>query len=229
MTQIPTADAKAADDRDHLSAWEQLPWLVNGTASEAQRSALGAHIAACDRCREELDRQRSIHRAMNDTDRAGPPVERGLARLTRRIEASAPEGGIRSGRQAAPRSRWAVIAYGLAAVVLLETGGLAMLSTQLGIGSKRAEPAYRTLSSPAASAAQGTIRLVLDSRMTVGDLQALLVPLNLQIVAGPGEHGIYTIGPAGPGSDDPAQQIEALRAARGVRFAEPITPGQAAE
>ena len=229
MTQIPTAHARAADDRDHLNAWEQLPWLVNGTASEAQRSALGAHIATCDQCREELDRQRSIHRAMNDAQRAGPPVERGLARLQRRIEASASEGGLRSGRHAAPRSRWAVIAYGLAAVVLLETGGLAMLSTQLGIGSKRAEPAYRTLSSPAPTGSRGTIRLVVDSRMTVGDLQALLVPLNLQIVAGPGEHGIYTIGPAGPGSDNPEQQIETLRAAHGVRFAEPITPGQVAQ
>jgi anti-sigma factor RsiW len=226
MTQIPTADARAADHRDHLSAWEQLPWLVNGTASEAQRAALDAHIATCDQCREAFERQRSLHRTMNETERAGPPVERGLARLQRRIEASASERSVRSARQGAPRSRWAVLAYGLAAVVLLETGGLAMLSAQLGMGVKRAEPAYRTLSSPAPSAPDGTIRLVVDGRMTVGDLQALLVPLNLQIVAGPGEHGIYTIGPAGPGSDNAAQQIETLRAAHGVRFAEPIVPGQ---
>lgn len=222
MTQI-TFD----DERAHLHAWELLPWLVNGTASDTQRSQVDDHVEACARCREELARQRALHATMNATCAAGPPLERGLARLQRQIEAV-------EWRSAAPprpllldaaRSRWAFVACGLAAMVLLEAGGLAVLGTQLSADGHRAAPLYRTLSSPETTASSATIRLVVDESMRVGTLQSVLVPLHLQIVGGPSEHGVYSIGPSGPSGPeggDVEQQLSALRATPGVRFAEPV-------
>jgi anti-sigma factor RsiW len=35
-----------------------LPWLLNGSLDPAELEELGRHVAACDRCREELARTR---------------------------------------------------------------------------------------------------------------------------------------------------------------------------
>jgi len=65
---------------------------------------------------------------------------------------------------------------------------------------------------------------VVDAKMQVGQLQALLVPLHLQIVGGPSENGVYSLGPASaPG--DVENQVGALRAAPDVRFVEPVARG----
>ncbi len=54
------------------------------------------------------------------------------------------------------------------------------------------------------------------------------MPLHLQIVAGPSESGVYSLGPT---SAQPAgmvaDQVDTLRTASGVRFAEPVDRGDA--
>lgn len=211
------------NERAHLHASELLPWLVNGTLSSAERVHVEAHLSGCQSCRDELARQRSLHAEMTAREVEGPLPEAGLARLLQRVD----EAGRQTPRAAAaPRGRetsrthWAKIAYGLAAMLLLETGGLAVLSTQSEVGDHAA--AYRTLSTPDASMSRATIRLVVDASMPAGRLQSLLVPLHLQIVAGPTENGVYSIGPVSSRGDID-RQVDALRAASGVRFVEPVS------
>lgn len=215
---IPTSVSK---ERAHLLAWELLPWLVNGTAGECERSHVETHMSDCKPCRDEFARQRSVHLQMNVGAPAGPPVERGIARLFQQIdeqEQPAPR-AVANARWAA-RGRWAMLTYSLAALVVLETTGLAVLGTQSG-GANSSMAQYRTLSTPDRAAGLATIRLVVDPAMQAGQLQSLLVPLHLQIVGGPGENGVYSLGPAStPG--DIERQVSALRAARGVRFVEPV-------
>ena len=202
--------------RVHLRVWDLLPWIVNGTASESVRRDVDAHVSECVHCREELVRQQRVHAAVNadaDAD-VTLPVERGLKKLLESVDAHEQQ----TARYARPgkmgRSRWAWVACGLAAMVLLEAGGLVGLSTSPRGGT------YHTLSSPDAGLPQAAIRLVMDPSMTANQLQALLVPLHLQIVAGPNEDGVYSLGVLGRGHDI-EKDTAALRAAPGVRFVEP--------
>lgn len=204
-------------ERTHLRVWDLLPWVVNGTASESVRREVDEHLRECIHCREELVRQRRVHAGMNAGGGVELPVERGLDRLMRKVEArdepAAPHVAAAAG--GAARSRWAWAACGLAAMVLLEAGGF------LALGVSHQPAAYRTLSSPDALLPQASIRLVVDASMTAGELQALLVPRNLQIVGGPNEDGVYSLGALGQGHDI-EKDVAALRATRGVRFVEPV-------
>ena len=204
------------NQRDHLRVWDLLPWIVNGTASESVRHDVDAHVSECRDCREELVRQRRVYAAMNaDADaQAALPVERGLEKLLESVDAQERQVAPYARTDGTGRNRWAWVACGLAAMVLLEAGGL------VGLGTSHRGSSYHTLSVPDAQMPQSAIRLVVDSSMTAGDLQALLVPLHLQIVAGPNEDGVYSLGLLGRGHDI-EKDTAALRAAPGVRFVEP--------
>ncbi|TAM85205.1 zf-HC2 domain-containing protein [bacterium] len=203
--------------RVHLRVWDLLPWIVNGTASDSARRDVEAHVSDCEHCRAELTRQQRVHAAMNaDADaQVALPVERGLERLLESVDAHEQQAARYTRAGGTGRSRWAWVACGLAAMVLLEAGGLVGLGT-----SHRNTSSYHTLSSPDAGLPQAEIRLVVDPSMTAGKLQALLVALHLQIVAGPNEDGVYSLGVIGPGHDI-EKDTAALRAAPGVRFVEP--------
>ncbi len=203
-------------ERIHLRVWDLLPWIVNGTASEALRRDVDSHVNECAHCREELVRQWRVHAALNaDADAAiALPVERGLERLLERVDAHEQNAARYARPGATGRSRWAWVACGLAAMVLLEAGGL------VGLGSSHRDGSYHTLSSPDTGLPQAAIRLVVDPSMTTGKLQALLAPLHLQIVAGPNEDGVYSLGAIGRGHDI-EKDTAVLRAAPGVRFVEP--------
>ncbi|WP_439891194.1 anti-sigma factor family protein [Ralstonia sp. 25C] len=204
------------DDRVHLRVWELLPWVVNQSASASEQTEVDEHLRHCEACRAELALQQELNASINAGGAlVSPGVEEGLARLSDRIDAP----------QRSPRPRLLAVAYGLAALVLLQSGGLAVLGMKLGGGDTAT---YRTLSSPARMADHATIRLVVDPSTSVVRLQQLLVPLGLQIVAGPSESGVYTLGARAAEAGRPAlnadthRQIEALRAAPEVRFVEPI-------
>ncbi|KVA47881.1 hypothetical protein WI58_34890 [Burkholderia cepacia] len=208
-------------ERAHLDVWELLPWIVNGRASDAERVLVEAHVRDCHRCRAELGAQRKLHDAMGAREYAGPDLELGLARLWQRFE-EGDQGAARSGTPAPARGRMTALACAVAALVLLEAGALVTLG--IDRPADRSSASYRTLSDTESGAPRATIRLVADSAMTVGRLQALLLPLHLQIVGGPSESGVYSLGPVvAPG--DVAKQLAVLRAAPGVRFAEPVDEG----
>lgn len=214
------------DERVHLRVWEMLPWVVNGRADASELRRVNEHLRGCALCLSELSRQRDLCSIMNAREPQAPRVESGLTKLLQRIgdaEVDTQAHRVPALRQpqaaANARSRVAAaLACGLAAVVLLQSGARTVLDERL-----RAEPAavYRTLSEPVARPDRAAIRLVVDERMSVRELQALLVSLNLQIVAGPDANGVYSLAPLGAtGSLDAL--AAALRAAPGVRFAEPI-------
>lgn len=200
--------------RVHLRVWDLLPWIVNGTASESARRDVDAHVSDCVHCREELVRQQRVHAAMNADTEVALPIERGLERLLERVDVHEQQAARYGRASGMGRSRWAWVACGLAAMVLLEAGGL------VGLSTSSHDSTYHTLSSPDAGLPQAAIRLVVDPSMTASQLQALLVPLHLQIVAGPNEDGVYSLGVLGRGHDI-EKDTAALRAAPGVRFVEP--------
>jgi hypothetical protein len=85
---------------------------------------------------------------------------------------------------------------------------------------------YRTLGADAEVPRHATIRAVLDPALSLGDLQAMLAELRLQIVAGPSAAGVFSLAPeANAPSASTAQTVSKLRSRTGVRFAEPTDGG----
>jgi hypothetical protein len=111
----------------------------------------------------------------------------------------------------------------LAATVLAQAIGLGVLSSQLFTANQT--PTYRTLSDAPAPIASGAVRVVPDPNLPLAEWNALLRTLQLQVVGGPNGMGAYIVAPAAPDAADQASQIvQQLRAAPGVRLAEPISP-----
>ena len=131
------------DERMHLRVWEVLPWVENGTADANELRRVNEHLRGCALCLSEFSRQHDLCLAMNGREPQVPRVEHGLARLLQRIgdvegDAQAHPAQARRPQAAAnARSRVAMtLAYGVAALVLLQSGARAVLDER-----QRAAPA----------------------------------------------------------------------------------------
>ncbi|HZP13776.1 MAG TPA: zf-HC2 domain-containing protein [Nevskiaceae bacterium] len=189
---------------DHRRAWELIPWLVNGRASDEERALVDSHVRECADCRSELAFQREVQQGMLQAPEPTIDARAGLDQLWKRIDA---------GETAAPRTgnvvRW------LVAAVVVEAIGLATLSTGMLVSAP-----YQTLSSPAPSATRASLRAVFAPQMPQSQLQSLLQRNGLQIVAGPSEAGAYALALTANASTESA--LAALRADPHVIFAEPV-------
>lgn len=208
----------------HRQAWDAIPWVVNGSATVAQRRLLDAHLGECTDCRLELTRQRDLQSAIaSDLPPAVGDVDAGLQRLFARLDRAGEDtpAAVGMARREARRAEASSLTIWLAAAVVVE----ALALTVLGVGLlARSDPApgYVTLSEAVAGRG-ATIRVVPAPSLRVDDLQRLLQTLNLQIVAGPNSVGAYDLAPQ---SQLPARalQISTLRADPGLRLVEPIDP-----
>jgi hypothetical protein len=209
---------------DHLRAWEALPWVANGRATPEQAAMVADHVARCPDCRAELDWQRRLHAAMSTGAVPGEDdvaVEAGLQRLMARLDEPGERQPLPGTARGGSRLTWA-----LAAAVVVQAVGLGVMGLQLGrLGG--ADPAasgdYRTLSEPVPPSPPATLRVLPDASMTLATWQATLDEQGLQVVAGPNAVGAYALAPAAGAAGRPAAEVLArLRAAPGIRLAEPV-------
>lgn len=205
---------------NHPTAWNIIPWFVNGRASDRDREALEAHLAQCPDCRAEVDVQRGLMNAMQTTPVVESMPHASLQRLWQRIDANpAPE------FQVPARMRQTRLVGLLAAAVAVEALLLGTLSAVLyhsrQVATAPAE--FRTVTSAPATPVAPGVRAVFSPALTLGELQALLADAKLKIAGGPSEDGVYTLATLAPG-DDPRQALRILRAHPASRFAEPIGP-----
>jgi hypothetical protein len=210
---------------EHQEAWDSMPWVLNGSATAAQRQRLLAHLPDCADCRAEWDFQRQLRAELApqaDPDallaRFWAHAPHGAAAEARELLVSEPllqAAGVPSAEPRRPRSWWTPL--------LLTT--LALHAGLLFWGRERPQPAdYRLLSeaSPAASGAR--IRLVPAPDLSLAQLQALIAAQGLQIVeASPqGQHfGLAPRDGQGTGFDAHATVLR-LRAQPGVLLAEAL-------
>lgn len=200
---------------DCSRAWEGMPWVLQGTASQEQQRWLQEHLEQCPSCQAEFVQQQAIRRAMQLPADVGIDPERGLHRLLARIDTPA---------AAMPRAQqrqrlWLI--YGLAAAVVAQAIGIGAMSVRLW--RMDVAPSYRTLSDAAPAAPAGALHVVPETTMTLAEWDALLQSLQLQVIGGPNRVGAYTVHTtaAGPAAAD---VLDRLRAAKGIRFAEPVAP-----
>lgn len=200
--------------KDCVHAWEMMPWVLQGSATQEQGAWLESHLAQCESCRAEFAQQSRLRLALSLPADVPVNADVGLGRLLARLDtADAPE--------ARPRSRppsW--LSRALVAAVLVQALGIGVLGVKLwSMGG--ANPAYRTLSQETLPAAPGAIRVVPDASMTLADWSALLHALRLQVVSGPNDVGAYTVAPVSSAST--AQHaLQQLRTTRGILLAEPV-------
>lgn len=201
-------------------AWELMPWMLQGSASEEENDWLLTHLAKCKSCSAEFAQQNRLRLAMSLPADVPVDAEAGLQRLLKQLDTPEPRQAPAKGHS----SGWVVKA--LAATVLAQAIGLGVLSSQLFTANK--SPAYRTLSDAPAAVLAGTVRVVPDPQMPLADWNALLRTLQLQVVGGPNGMGAYVVAPAATEAAAQTPQIvQQLRAAPGIRLAEPIAPAAA--
>jgi hypothetical protein len=204
----------------HRQAWDLIPWAVNGRASEQERAIISQHLAVCGDCREEFEFQSRTAAAIRQDQAEDEALTTQTDRIWQRLEAQ-----VKAEAQPAPlrRLRWATPLRLLAAAALVEAVGLAALGTDVLTSHQPVAAGYRTLSAAPATASSATVRLVLSPALSVGDFQNLLSAVQMQVVAGPSEAGVYSLAPL-PGNGRPGTQVvlKRLRANPSVRFAEPV-------
>ncbi|HET6632231.1 MAG TPA: zf-HC2 domain-containing protein [Rhodanobacteraceae bacterium] len=194
-------------------AWDAMPWVVQGGASPAQTRQLMDHLERCDACRDEFAQQRRLQHALSLPPDIEVNPETGFKRLLARLDAP-----LHEEAPARPRAAgWLVRA--LVAAVLVQAIGIGVLG--MNQWSEEAKAPYRTFSQPPAPAVPDAIRVVPAADLTLADWDSLLHTLRLRVVDGPNSVGAYTV----VGVDGQATRqrlLQQLRAARGIRLAEPV-------
>jgi len=208
----------------HDEIWHLLPWFVNGRLLANMQEEVDAHLQSCANCRAEVAQQTRVRDAVLIEEPRTASADESFDQLWSQIR---PEESPDAARDASgPQAKQSRIIHWLAAAVVLEAVGLGTLAFNTSGAESRAPAAYQTLSSPARERSAAAIRAVFTSEVTLRDLQSLLARLQLRIVDGPTEAGVYTLA-----TDDKQRSLEAtladLRGNMFVRFAEPIGSGLA--
>lgn len=198
-------------NRDCAKAWEEMPWVLQESASPEQGKWLMEHIAHCESCHAEFAQQQRLQLALSLPPEIPVDAEAGLERLLQRIDA--PESG-----EPAARGSTSWLTKTLVAAVLLQAVSIGVLGMKL---RSQNLPQYHTLSQEAPPAPRGAIRVVPAGNMTLADWDALLRANKLHVVNGPNAAGAYTV-VASDTASTPAQEARRLRAVPGIRLAEPV-------
>lgn len=202
----------------HREAWQLIPWLVNGTANDAERQRAEAHIAVCADCRDEVALQERIRDGFTAAGvGSAEAAQAAFARLAARVDETASM-DTPFDAPLSPPVRMTAWTYALAAAVIVQAIGLVVLAAQL---AGRPPPAdYRTYSDGQTTVTGASIRFVPAPELGVGALQSLLAEHGLRIVGGHADQPIFALAPTRP--IDVAQTLAALRARPDVLLAEPI-------
>jgi hypothetical protein len=195
----------------HTSAFELLPWLVNGTLAGPERDAVEQHARACIACRRELKDQQALYAATRARRTVDVSAEAGFDRLSSEIDATP-----------AARRRWQLRYTTAAPFAVAAAAGVAVLAILLwltplpGLDTDR----YSTLATTPATS-ETLLDVVFADATTAAELQALLDEIGGEIVAGPTSLGRYSVRVAGEHANDAQLRdlLERLDADPRVKFA----------
>jgi hypothetical protein len=204
------------DSDAHLRTQELLPWLVNGMLDADEAAPLAAHLAACERCRDDAEALRQLRAAVDEGEPAGD-VEKGWVAMRARLDADASamasgaarEDPARSSsrpRRAVPRLLAPLIAWlpgvrggalrrgwraALPLAVALQAVVIVVLAGALVQVVPRGEP-YRALGSGLAPLeAQAVVRFAPEA--TGAQIADALRSVDARIVSGPTGTGAWLL------------------------------------
>ena len=195
-----------------------LPWYVNGTLEEREKTAVKKHLRSCAVCKEEfavIKREQEIYQATAEE----VPVPQTFPHLMTEIE----QGGKTVWQRIAaliPKPQPA-LAFALIATQLIVIIGLIGLLSFNPWGA--GETIYRTLSGPTAIEGKGPrLSILFQDGVQEKTAREVILGINGTIVRGPSPMGIYTVELSSEMSPEELQGIiSSLRQRRDViRFVE---------
>lgn len=219
---------------DHDRCQALLGEYVNGRLDSSLSRAVHAHLAQCHACFVAQQDAHAVRSALAACEEATAELltdarcETGLARLLQTLDVAATDRdtvrpGVRRLAQLWTATPGAVrLAFGVQTVALA-----ASLLLTLALPGRPSLPAdadaYRTFTQAAPETRDDRVRVVFAPGLSEADMRALLLAVNMQIVAGPSSAGVYTVAP-GPARED-QDALATLRNSDLVRFAEPEATG----
>ena len=207
-----------------------IPWYINGSIGERERQRVDEHLTLCPECREEVARERWIHRQMTAENAVEYMPVASLNRLQARLDGIHAEDAAAGTPAPAEPLRQPMPWAGLtAASIAVMAVALSVLAADrwLQVGAQHAAaPVYHTTTSPAPHAPNEAIRAVFSPAITLNELQAILDEAQLRIVSGPTEAGVYSL--AANSGRPVSSSLALLRGHAEVRFAESTQPGTGA-
>lgn len=211
----------------HQECWELLPWLANERATPKEIARVDEHLRDCRECQKELELQRRLREAIRTEDSVVLAPQTSLQKLMQRIDADAPAidvavanseptatNGTSPGRIAIRRSRWLPIAAAIQGIAIVALLGTLWWQSHATLTA----PRFTTLTSDAVLARAPAIRIVFADGVTLNEVNEIVRSIDAQIVAGPSEVGVYTLGLS---AELVENALERLRADRRIVFAEP--------
>jgi hypothetical protein len=219
----------------HGECWNLLPWIANESAAVKDVARVEEHLRDCRECQEELAFQRQLREAIRSEEAIVLAPQTSLHKLMQRIDTVADvEDEIESSPAVAAEpmvarrasSRWLSIAAAIQGVAIAGLLAALWLQSHEELTAGR----YSVLTTPTATVAAGpVIRVVFAGNVALDDMNRVLRSIDAQIIAGPSEAGVYTLGLASRAADasDVEKAIAQLRADGRVMFAEPAVASEA--
>jgi len=234
-----------SDTPTHEQCWDLLPWWVNGSLSSERTELVERHLTQCADCALEAKSLRALQCKIRESDSIMLAPQPSWQKMADRLDR---EEELLSGRDdsrhaAPPRAiRWQALAavQGLAILGLVATVVWQSRSPVAGLENATAlrggldEPnpnapaQYATLTSAPENSTPHALRVVFRNSVPVADINALLRASSAQIISGPSEAGVYTLGVASDATGTVASSaagasalLMKLRADERVVFVEP--------
>jgi hypothetical protein len=220
----------------HGECWNLLPWIANESAATKDLARVENHLRDCRECQEELNFQRQLREAIRAEEAIVLAPQTSLQKLMQRIDSVADMDDEHEvapaatepvvARREPARLRWLPIAAAVQGIAI--AGLLAALWSQSR--DELAAGRYSVLTTPTAAVAGGpVIRVVFGGNVALDDMNRVLRSIDAQIIAGPSEAGVYTLGLASRAADKSGieKAIAQLRADGRVMFAEPAVASEA--
>ena len=219
----------------HGECWNLLPWIANESAAARDVARIEAHLRDCRECQEELEFQRQLRNAIRSEEAIVLAPQTSLQKLMQRIdtvpdlddeeleiEQVATVEPIAAARREPTRwTRWLPIAAAVQGIAI--AGLLGALWLQAQTQDDLTAPRYTVQGAPTETVTRvPAIRVVFSGDVALDDMNHVLRAINAQIIAGPSEANVYTLGLAANSADksDIDKAIAQLRADGHVMFAE---------
>lgn len=219
----------------HGECWNLLPWIANESAAAKDLARVEEHLRGCRECQEELEFQRQLREAIRSEEAIVLAPQTSLHKLMQRIDSAAdmddehevaPAAEPVVARREPTHLRWLPIAAAVQGIAIAGLLGALWLQSRDDLTAGR----YSVLTTPTAAVAGGpVIRVVFGGNVALDDMNRVLRSIDAQIIAGPSEAGVYTLGLTSGTADKSGVEkaIAQLRADGRVMFAEPAVASEA--
>lgn len=170
------------DTTCHDAVTELLPWYVNDTLDDAERSLVREHIGICGDCREDVELLSRVERAVRNESPAplvpAPRTEKLLAALDMH------------GRRRTPNNHWRWLA---AASIVAIVGLTSMLVWQRNDGIKSPTRFETATSAPATNAINYVVEIQFAGGVSAESRMAFFDSLETRDTVRPANNGAYRV------------------------------------